>query len=86
MSLFACGNFNYAQDDILNKYLQASFKFTKIIISGQPSIKTRIHLYYYFIKPKELYCSEILGVFRTNIVQHARKYCISILSDIQEQY
>ena len=38
----ASGNFNYGQDDIFKK---ASFKLTKLITSGEPSINNSLHFY-----------------------------------------
>ena len=62
----ASGNFNYGQDDIFKKSMKASFKLTKLLTSGEPSIKTSFHLYDHLIKPIVLYGSEIWGIFRTN--------------------
>ena len=62
----AGGNFDYGQEDIFKKSMKASFKLTKLITSGEPSIKTSLHLYDHLIKPIVLYGSEIWGIFRTN--------------------
>ena len=42
--------FNYAQDDIVKKSIKATFKLTKTIIIGGPSITTSLHLYNHMIK------------------------------------
>ena len=59
----ANGIFNCAQDDIFKKSIKATFKLTKSIISGEPSINTSLHLYDHMIKPIVVYGSEIWGVF-----------------------
>ena len=55
----ASGNVNYGQDDIFKK---ASFKLTKLITSGEPSIKNSLHFYEHLILPIVLYGSEIWGI------------------------
>ncbi|MEW8546081.1 MAG: hypothetical protein AB2693_21380, partial [Candidatus Thiodiazotropha sp.] len=59
------GIFSCAQDDIFKKSIKATFKLTKSITSGEPSIRTSLHLFDHMIKPIVLYGSEIWGVFKT---------------------
>ena len=58
--------FNFAKDDIFKKSIKATFKLTKLTTTGDPSIKTSLHLYDHLIKPIVLYGSEIWGSFKTN--------------------
>ena len=62
----ANGIFNYAQDDIFKKSIKATFKLTKTITSGEPSINTSLHLNDHNIKPIVVYGSEIWEVSKTN--------------------
>ena len=62
----ASGVFNFAKDDIFKKSIKATFKLTKLTTTGDPSIKTSLHLYDHLIKPIVLYGSEIWGSFKTN--------------------
>lgn len=77
----ASGIFNYGQDDIFKKSMKASFKLTKLITSGEPSIKTSLHLYDHLIKPIVLYGSEIWGIFKTSSAA-CMKTSTFILNDI----
>ena len=60
------GVFNFAKDDIFKKSLKASFKLTKLTTTGEPRMKTSLHLYDHLLKPIVLYGSEIWGTFKTN--------------------
>lgn len=59
----ASGIFNYAQDDIFKKSMKASFKLTQSITSGEPSIKTSLHLYDHLINPLVIIWFRNLGCF-----------------------
>ena len=67
--------FNYAQDDIFKKSIKASFKLTKLTTTGEPSIKTSLHLFDHLLKRIVLYGSEILGTFKTNSAACKKKCC-----------
>ena len=73
----ASGIFNFAQDDIFKKSMKASFKLTKLITTGEPSINTSLHLYDHLVKPIVLYGSEIWGTFKTNIAACKKSSCFA---------
>lgn len=60
------GLFHHGKEELYRKSLKANFKLRKSMLSCNPSIKTSIHLYDHTIKPILMYCSEILGMFKTN--------------------
>ena len=71
----ASGVFNFAKDDIFKKSLKASFKLTKLTTTGEPSMKTSLHLYDHLLKPIVLYGSEIWGTFKTNTSTCKKSSC-----------
>ena len=71
----ASGVFNFAKDDIFKKSLKASFKLTKLTTTGEPSMKTSLHLYDHLLKPIVLYGSAIWGTFKTNTSTCKKSSC-----------
>ena len=67
--------FNYAQDDIFKKSIKASFKLTKLTTTGEPSIKTSLHLFDHLLKPIVLYGSQIWVTFKANSAACKKKGC-----------
>ena len=66
MYFSASGAFNFAQDDMFRKSIKASFILTKLTTTGEPSMKTSLHLYDHLLKPIVLYGPDICGTFKTN--------------------
>ena len=74
----ASGIFNCAQDDIFKKSIKATFKLTKSIISGEPSINTSLHLYDHMIKPIVVYGSEIWEFLKQTVLLVKRTACFHL--------
>lgn len=57
------GSFTIAQEELYKKALKAYFKFSKDLLSLNPSIKTSMHVFDHTVASIMLYGSEIWGMF-----------------------
>ena len=75
MYFSASGAFNFAQEDIFKKSIKASFKLTKLTTTGEPNMKTSLHLYDHLLKSIVLYGLEIWDTFKTNSAACKKSNC-----------